>query len=413
MNNTTGSCALRQNGRHRVCVALAFWWGLNLVTLAAGLLFAEPPGPAGKKDSGTPKPGPLERVVVVDAAKVQRTIAGEVLVEAEDGGLLVLEQDGRLWPVEKAELIERQPTGQVFQPLTNAALAKQLQAEFGAGVGVVNTKHYVICGTAGRAYAQWCGILFERLFGAFHNYWKQRGMKLREPEFPLVAIVFASEREFAAYAAADAGPAAAAARGYFKITANRMVLYDLTSAGRGPADSLDEINRRLSAAPLNIATVIHEATHQIAFNSGMHTRLADNPVWLTEGMAMFFETPDLSSSSGWKTVGAVNTPRLDQFAGYLTERPVDSLASLVRSDARFLDPDAMQNAYAEAWALTHFLIKTRKTAYVDYLRQISARRRLEFNTPEERLRDFRQAFGDDLATLDAEFIKYAQRLLRR
>ena len=48
-------------------------------------------------------------------------------------------------------------------------------------------------------------------------------------------------------------------------------------------------------------TVIHEATHQIAFNCGLHTRYADNPLWLTEGMALYFETPDLRSRSGWRT----------------------------------------------------------------------------------------------------------------
>ena len=58
------------------------------------------------------------------------------------------------------------------------------------------TKHYVICTSARRQYAQWCGALFERLYLSFHNYWKQRGMKLAEPEFPLVALVTrASARE--------------------------------------------------------------------------------------------------------------------------------------------------------------------------------------------------------------------------
>ena len=71
-------------------------------------------------------------------------------------------------------------------------------------------------------------------------------------------------------------------------------------------------------AEQSVATIIHEATHQIAFNSGLQTRFADVPLWVSEGMAVFFETPDLQSAKGWRTIGAVNTTRLDRsFVSYL------------------------------------------------------------------------------------------------
>ena len=35
----------------------------------------------------------------------------------------------------------------------------------------------------------------------------------------------------------------------------------------------------------NVATIIHEATHQLAYNSGMQRRYADNPMWVSEGLA--------------------------------------------------------------------------------------------------------------------------------
>src|SRR5213076_2929676 len=97
----------------------------------------------------------------------------------------------------------------------------------------------------------------------------------------------------------------------YSIQSNRIVLYDLTAGPDSrPAKTLDDITRKIGQSPFNVATVVHEATHQIAFNSGLHTRQADNPLWLTEGMAMYFETPDLSSKSGWKTVGVLNDLRL-------------------------------------------------------------------------------------------------------
>ena len=354
---------------------------------------------------------PLERIKWNDDEKRAFDVAGRVLVEAEDGGILVLGQDGRLWGVEKPQLVSRAAANEPFRALSATALGKQLQAELGAGFDVVVTKHYVICSSAQRQYVQWCGVLFERLYVSFHNYWKQRGVKLSEPEFPLVAIIFPGPKEFAAFATKDAGADAATAKGYYSINSNRMVLYDLTAKDAGAAGNDADINKRLATVPYNIATVIHEATHQIAFNSGMHTRLADNPLWLVEGMAMYFETPDLSSKTGWKTAGAVNDERLGQFRDFLSRsRKADSLTTLVATDARFNDADQMADAYGEAWALTQYLIRTKKEAYVKYLNTLAAKPPLVFDTPEERLAEFRAAFGDDLKQLETELLKQVKRL---
>ena len=388
---------------------------LGKVLLTAFLAFCSAAHAAEKsilpanKSKGEPQA--LERVQWRDDEMRSHTVAGRVLVEAQDGGLLVLGQDGRLWPVEKAQLVSRIEANEPFRALSSTALGKQLQTELGAGFDIVVTKHYVICFSAQRQYAQWCGALFERLYVSFHNYWKQRGMKLSEPDFPLVALVFRGPKEFAAFATPDAGADAATAKGYFSIGTNRMVLYDLTASDAGAAGNEADINRRLALVPYNIATVVHEATHQIAFNSGMHTRLADNPLWLVEGMAMYFETPDLSSKTGWKTAGAVNDERLGQFRDFLAvRRKPDSLATLVASDTRFNDAGQMPDAYGEAWALSQFLIRTKKEAYVKYLNVLAAKPRLVLDTPAERLAEFRAAFGDDLKQLDADMLKQVKRL---
>ncbi|MGQ0637338.1 MAG: DUF1570 domain-containing protein [Planctomycetaceae bacterium] len=364
--------------------------------------------PNGTADSAS-RPLAFERVTF-RRGQAETTVEGRVLVEAADGGLLVESADGRLWTIEPDQKPSRAKIDGPFSPLTPEALGRQLQAEVGGDSEIVVTLHYVICTRAGRPYAQWCGALFERLYAAFHNYWKQRGLELREPEFPLPAIVLADAKQFAAFATRDEGPELADAKGYYSIRSNRMVLYDLTAAD-GRARSEADISRRLAAAPFNIATVVHEATHQIAFNSGLHTRYADNPLWLTEGMAMYFETPDLASRSGWKTVGAVNDPRLRQFREYVSRRrPANSLETLLAADARFTAADQMADAYGEAWALSYFLIRTRKDDYARYLRALAAKPRMIWDQPAERLAQFRECFGADLRALDAEFLKHTRRL---
>lgn len=353
----------------------------------------------------------LEQVRFRDTRKTLREVAGRVLTTAADGGILLEGQDSRLWTIEPDQLLERTTGTEEFVPMAPAALTQQILEELGTGFEVVASRHYLIATSAGRPYAQWCAGLFERLYTAFQNYWRQRGLVPREPEFPLVAIVMKNQREFAHFAALDAGPDAATAKGYYSIENNRIVLYDLTANGNGPATTSAEISRRVGAVPFNIATVIHEATHQIAFNSGLHTRLADNPMWVTEGMAMFFETPDLTSRAGWRTVGAVNDLRQRQFLEFSAKRrPSDSLASLVRSDERFTNSEQSGDAYAEAWALTYFLAKVRRDEYVAYLEMLRGKPRLVWNTPEERLTQFRNAFGGDLHQLDADFVRYLRKL---
>ena len=356
----------------------------------------------------------LHRVTFLDANGVHHVIEARLLVKAVDGGLLLLGRDGRLWNVTPDQLQKHDVTEQQFEPFDAERLGDQLQEELGDEFRVVTTRHYVICSNAGPKYVQWCGALFERLMGAFQTHWKSRTLKLYTPECPLVAIVFANQSLFAEFATQDAGPDAATAPGYYSIPTNRMVLYDLTAGSSGgPAGTTVEINRRMATSLFNVATIVHEATHQIAFNSGMLTRYADNPLWLSEGMAMYFETPDLKSRSGWRTVGQPNRGRLRWFADFLAKRrPPDSLTTLVSSDDRFRDPELAGDAYAESWALTYFLIKTKRSVYLEYLHRIAAKPRLIVDRPDDRLREFQAAFGQDLDRLDREFLQYLRRVAR-
>ncbi|MCH8830796.1 MAG: DUF1570 domain-containing protein [Planctomycetes bacterium] len=254
--------------------------------------------------------------------------------------------------------------------------------------------------------------MFERLLIAFRKQWRRKETDLNPPALPLSAIVFSNQQEFAEYATQDAGAeTAATAKGYYSIKSNRMVLYDLTAELKGSRPKTPrEINSRLATSAFNVATIVHEATHQIAFNTGMHTRYADNPLWLAEGMAMYFETPDVKNPKGWRTVGRVNPFRIRDFRDYVSKRrKADALRTLISSDKRLTDAATSTDAYAEAWALTFFLIKTRRNDYRRYLARIAAKPRLIWDTPQQRLQEFRQAFGKDLAKLDREFLRYMSR----
>jgi hypothetical protein len=353
----------------------------------------------------------LVKVRFTNDAGNQETREGRVRVEAVDGGLLLEDRAQQLWTIPGEKRKSLTDTGLLFQHFSAEELGRQMLAEFGEGFEIVRTDHYVICTNAGKPYAQWCGDLLERLLSAFLTHWRGKPLSLERPSTPLPVIVFATAEEFARFAARDASPATAESKGYYSVRTNRIVIYDLTAGNNAePAKTRADIERKIAARAFNVATVVHEATHQMAFNCGLHTRYADNPVWLTEGMAMYFETPDLNNRTGWRTIGQINRARLKQFQQSLPKRnSPGSLVAVISSDERLTTAETAAEAYAEAWALSYFLIKKRRAQYADYLHKLSQKKPLLWNKPEERLAEFKAAFGD-IEKLDQEFLRYFSRI---
>lgn len=343
-------------------------------------------------------------------------LEGRIEVEAEDGGILLLARDGVLWPIPAEELVKKEHDDKEFKLHTKEELARSLTKTFSPGFRIHHTKHYVFCYNTSQAYAQWVGSLYERLYSGFFNYWQRRGITLHEPDAPLVAIIFDSQQTYAAYSQADIGNSAQNIIGYYSLLTNRVNMYDLTGT-----EAADTGNSKNSAAKINavlsrpeaertVATIVHEATHQLAFNSGLQVRLADIPFWVSEGLAIYFETPDLQSAKGWRSIGGINRVNLQNFRQYMPSRPKDEFFSLLSDDKRFRDSKLASQAYAEAWVLSYFLNQRKSEAYVAYLKELSQSKPLVSDEPEARMALFRKHFGDDLKTLEEEFLKFAQGL---
>ncbi len=341
-------------------------------------------------------------------------VSGRILVEAQDGGMLIEGQDHAIWVIQPAELLDRDTDDTPFESLDKAALAERLLAEMPADFRTYETANYLIVYNTSRAYAEWSGALYERLHRAFYNFWK--GLKVPlEDSPPLVAVVLRDRSSYVEHSRPELGDAARSIIGYYSLKSNRITTYDLTGTeGLQPSgrrvNSLKLINRLLAqpAAERTVATVIHEATHQLAFNSGLQTRFADNPLWLSEGLAIYFESPDLNSQRGWRQIGALNQVRLRRFQQYLSHRPPDSLRTLLVDDQRFRDPQQVDDAYAEAWALCYHLIRSRPQQFADYLQLIRQKPPLGEDGPQRRIEQFEQAFQTDLTTLDAEFLRLSR-----
>jgi hypothetical protein len=160
-------------------------------------------------------------------------------------------------------------------------------------------------------------------------------------------------------------------------------------------------------------TIIHETTHQVGFNIGIHRRIGQTPTWVLEGLATVLEPPGLRSrgKAGSKSGNnTINAERLNWFhSEYEGHRQPGDLAKLIASDDMFKNQTL--DAYSLSWAFTWFMTENpaRARKFVEYLQTLSERDPLQDYTPEQRLKDFQTAFGD-IAKLEVEFLRSLDRI---
>ncbi len=356
----------------------------------------------------------LEHVtVVVDDDK--RELSGEVIVEARDG-IILKTSDGAFHRLMTRDIRDRSRDSEPLVMLDAKQLGEHLLDELPPGFQVHYSKNYVVCYNTTRTYAQWTSSLLERLQKAFIAHWDKRGCKVTAPEHPLPVIVFGDQASYAEFARPELGAAVNNIIGYYNLDTNRTVMYDLTGMqavrregyGRGSLHDITELLSFPEAEPL-VATIVHEATHQISFNCGLQTRLVDNPLWMSEGLAVYFETPDLSSSRSWSGIG-VNYARWDLFVENLDADRVPPMRRLVADDELFRNPETAVDSYAQAWAWNYFLIKWRPKEYAAYLKTIADQEILSQPDPKQRMAHFRRHFGEDFEALEDEFFRKMRRV---
>ncbi len=368
-------------------------------------------------------PGEVQADRIRLIASPESEVTGEILVEAQDGGVLFLRNDGQLMILQPSEIADKAKEDDTPPPISEKELSRQLLEELPEGFKIHSTDHYLVAYETERAYAKWIGNLYEgKLKKSFKRFWKNRKFRIKaqEPDFPLVAIIFANKVSFTAWMQRELGQPPGDTLAYYNIMTNRVAMYDL-AAGRGNGVSqnrdFDAILRDPRSIPM-VTTIIHEGTHQLMFNTGLQTRLADTPYWLNEGIAMFFETPDLMKKQGWRGPGKTNHERLGRMLQFAKKRPTNSLQTLIETDKR-LQAGGLEsaNAYAESWAMIHFLINRKPERFTEYLKHLSEKKRDVVVDPnfintraKKRISDFKTFFGEDLSKLDAEFLDYVKTL---
>ena len=306
----------------------------------------------------------------------------------------LLRRDGRLTAFRTDDVTDFHEVQPRFRPYSSLDIRDQLHKEFGRNFEVKTTPHYVV--VAGRGAADRYAAVFERIYRQFHSFFTVRGFRIADPEFPLVAVVLPDQKTFIEYCIGEGTQPQPGMVGFYLPGSNRVALYDRTGDGQSTDDDVDD-------------TVIHEGTHQVAFNTGVHSRIGPAPQWLVEGLATLFEADGVRQKvTGAEVWDRVNPERLTWFHQYSQRRPTRSLEDFIRSDGLF--KKATLDAYSQAWALTFFLSETRPAEFSRYLKQVASRNPLEKYDGDARVNDFRDAFGKDLDFLEDGMLRYFGKL---
>jgi hypothetical protein len=271
-----------------------------------------------------------------------KTHVGRISPVDEQYGWLI-GRDGRKDLIDLTAVDKFKELPRSFRPYSTSELRDRLRKEFGPPYDAITTRHYVICGPRDslRDYQP----LMEEVYQQVTRFFEHQGWRVREPEFPLIAIVFGDRARFNKYCSEDNVEARPGMAGYYLPTSNRIALWDQSDPVYGRSDG--------DAVRNTVDTVIHEATHQIAFNCGLHPRLGDLPKWFVEGLATVAEAEGLRQPTATTTtIEKINRERFLWFRGVTHRgRPKHALKNFISSDEAF--KTATLDAYAESWALTY------------------------------------------------------------
>jgi hypothetical protein len=232
------------------------------------------------------------------------------------------------------------------------------------------------------------GTLLEAIHSRLSQAMASYGLALEEATEPLVWVCFDDREQYRRYAQdfEHANPAFRDA--YYSTRTNQVVLCcdeypevagSHISPGASPhlagvVSGTTVESRVLEASSLaRILLITHEMTHQLVYNCGLQKRGVMYPLWVSEGLATFFEGCVLPAAG--RAAHDSRKRRLAELGSKGKLLPLDKLAVLTGPDALGLSP---ADVYAQCWGLLHFLLgyhSDRLSSYLADLAQAEVGRR--------------------------------------
>jgi len=393
------------------------WWALALVA-GIGLAVAMPAAPAR---AGLPRLGP----------------------------------DIKL-PDDKPDKKDDQPNSMTAPLPISETEEKALKRKLGNVTDVIHSAHFSIMCVGEPWITDRVITLLERVYRRFYNYFRYKKVHLKRPKSKLLAVVFERESDYKALMTKLGLDASEPTLGFYYRPDNTLYFFvnvrsdehmkllkevkwlrnrvrDMAKLGRRLRSgsrvelsfrdgttrtmgrsafkkyvrTLERQHKRLLRTvneflrDSDMSTLAHETTHQLCFNAGLMGQKADLPIWLVEGMAMYFEESydPKQTNIGVANKGRVRDYRYSRAAGLLL--PLETVIQM--RTYRSSSAAAAMADYAQFWSLAFFMYKTRPEQMAQYMNTVATYADEEEVPAAKRIGDFKKAFGNDLKLLEREW----------
>jgi len=345
----------------------------------------------------------------------------------------------------------------LLEPLPRSrSIENKLRFELGDGFQLMYGDHFLVCHADQGDFAAGRLRLLEDHYRLFYRYFEERGFDLQLLDRRLEVVIFRDQEAYEAFARKHA-PGFESGAGYYSSATGRLYFFDARNSRRR-LEAQAELDRQEGALralraelqqarearngkraealyarydeaweayarakwdwrnffdQANVATTLHEATHQLCHRSGLLRGHAGHPTWLVEGLALFFEDPEQWTTAGSR-VNAIDRDRIEDLQEALRRDRLISLPALLGRATSFftLGERRVHLAYAESWALVRYLLKgpvpEHRTRFFKYLRRQGMIRPDEQRNEARRVGEFVEAFDQDLGTFERgwrEFVR--------
>ena len=279
----------------------------------------------------------------------------------------------------------------------------------GNGFSVSSTDHFCVAHDSGMPQARQLADRLEEAFLQFQSFFEQSGFELQSPPMRLSWISFSDQDLFAQYVRRAEKTDVSRLSGYYSAKTNRVVIVESASPDRLAAEQTAPVQiagdvlgdiapKTVTNDPNQFVKIAHELAHQLAFNTGLQKRGVMYPLWVSEGLAMQYETKLTLPHRG-------NTDRSDRLVEMQIHNrliPLERFASITRLPA---NRDYCEDLYAQAWGFFDFLLTRHPDVLQNYLKSLY-NGKVGFRSVSTVEREFSAYFGsiDDLNSQWAHYI---------
>jgi hypothetical protein len=228
------------------------------------------------------------------------------------------------------------------------------------------TDHFCLISSLNPTEEKNIAYLLELSYRHFESVFKRYDFELRPPDNRLTWLAFNDTDSFNRYAIETVGRDLSCLTGYYSAGTNIVVIVTPETISKWSLEVKKSRMPDILACPVDAQTslvkLVHEAGHQLSFNTGLLKRKVMYPIWASEGLAMFFERSMLLQYLHSCRYTSLRSKRLARLYRSRKLTRLDEFISMSYVD----EDDCAIDVYAESWGLFHFLCEHRRDSLKQY-----------------------------------------------